>query len=106
MWLHNLWFNYFWSSLKGNGPEALVQTVLYGLIALAVVPPFRHWFERHVKSIHDKLDAHHEEVLRQGERHHVGAMNQAKRHHEEHMAALKGTSPKRGANGRFTKGTP
>lgn len=51
-----LWFNYFWPSLKGNGPEALVQTVVYGLIAIVFVPPIRRWFKAHLESIHAKVD--------------------------------------------------
>jgi hypothetical protein len=58
--LYHLWFSYFVPSFWGNGPEAIAQTVLYGLIALAVIPPFRHWFERHIKSLHEKLDIAHE----------------------------------------------
>src|ERR1035441_3549913 len=100
MWLHHLWFNSFVPSFWGNGPEALGQTVLYGLIALAVIPPFRHWLERHIKSIHDKLDKHHEAILAQNEEHHESAMALAQEHHEAHMAAIKGQKP-RDANGRF-----
>ena len=55
-WLYTLWFGYFWPSLKGNGPEALVQTVVYGLIAYAFVPVFRKFINSHMKSIHRKLD--------------------------------------------------
>jgi hypothetical protein len=72
-WLYNLWYGYLIPSLYGNGPEAIAQTIVYGLIALAIIPPFRHWAERHVESIkqhvtaehnrlHAKLD-HHEELL-------------------------------------------
>jgi hypothetical protein len=68
-WLHDLWFSYFWPSLQGNGPEALVQTVVYGAIALIFIPPVRRWMARHVESIkahvsaehqrlHDRLDEH------------------------------------------------
>ena len=39
----SLWFNYFWPSLKGNGPEALVQTVVYGGIAVLLVPVVRRF---------------------------------------------------------------
>ena len=67
-WLYVLWYGYAWPSLKGNGPEALVQTVVYGAIAYAIVPPFRKWVNGHFKrvqethdSIHAKLDAHHAE---------------------------------------------
>lgn len=55
-WLHSLWFGYGWSSDKGNGPEALQQTLLYGAIAIALVPPIRHWAARHVESIKQHIE--------------------------------------------------
>ena len=73
-WFQNLWINYFWASDKGNGPEALQQTVIYATIAVLLVPPIRHALERfakrHVESIkahaeaenakiHEKIDASH-----------------------------------------------
>jgi len=54
---HHLWFGYFVPSLWGNGPEALVQTVVYGTLALVLVPPVRKWVERHVKAHFDQLHA-------------------------------------------------
>jgi hypothetical protein len=94
--IHHLWFTYFWPSLMGNGPEALAQTVLYGLIALIFIPPFRRWFARHIKSIHEKLDGHHEEMLRQAERHHVAQLKLARENHNAHMQALaKRTQPRK-----------
>ena len=56
--MSNLWFNYFWSSLKGNGPEALVQTVVYGAIAVAIWPPARKAIDRFAKRHADDLKAH------------------------------------------------
>jgi mono/diheme cytochrome c family protein len=91
--VHWTWFHYFVPSLWGNGPEAIAQTVVYGVAAVLFVPPIRRWFGAHIKSIHDKLDGHHEELLRQGERHHVAAMKQAQKHHEEHLAAIAAAKP-------------
>ena len=54
-WLHNLWFA-TWASLHGNGPEALVQTVVYGLIAVAVYPPIRKWAKHEADHLHAKVD--------------------------------------------------
>jgi|ERR1017187_4584081 hypothetical protein len=88
-WIANLWFNYFWPSLKGNGPEAIVQTVVYALIAVIFVPPIRHYVTAHVKSIHEKLELHHEEVLRQAEVHHKQHMDLVKKHHAAVLATLK-----------------
>lgn len=63
--MSNLWFSYFWPSLKGNGPEALVQTVLYAGIAALVWPPARRWFKREYQEVHAKLDhviKHHPDI--------------------------------------------
>ena len=49
-----LWIEYFWSSLKGNGPEALVQTAAYGVIAAVLIPAVRHFLHREF----DKVKAH------------------------------------------------
>jgi hypothetical protein len=61
-WLSNLWFNYFWSSDKGNGPEAIQQTALYAALATVFVPVIRHWAEAHVKAFHEKLDLVHQKM--------------------------------------------
>jgi hypothetical protein len=45
-WLSHLWFGYFWPSLQGNGPEALVQTVAYGAIGLTLIPVVRRWLKK------------------------------------------------------------
>jgi hypothetical protein len=58
-WLSALWFNYFWPSLKGNGPEALIQTVVYGVAAWLFIPPVREWMNNHMKELHKKLDEAH-----------------------------------------------
>jgi hypothetical protein len=103
-WLHVLWYGYYVPSLWGNGPEATVQTVVYGGAAYLLIPPVRQWINNHMKSIHDKLDGHHkaqlaqaqkhhEAILQQNEEHHEEAMKQAQTHHEAHMAALKPKRP-------------
>ena len=102
-WLSSLWFNYFWPSLKGNGPEAAVQTVLYATLAVVLIPPVRHFFKRHFESVHAKLDAHHKERTEQAERHHKAAMALARQHHFEHISALKPAANGRDAHGRFVK---
>jgi hypothetical protein len=53
---YTLWYGYAWPSLKGNGPEALIQTIVYGLIALVFVPPIRKWFKREYDKVHVKVD--------------------------------------------------
>jgi hypothetical protein len=60
-----LYYGYLWPSLKGNGPEAIAQTVLYGAIAVLVVPAARAFITRHVGDLHDKLDhiiLHHPDI--------------------------------------------
>lgn len=64
-WLYTLWFGYFWPSLKGNGPEALCQTVVYGLVAIAVYPPLRRWAKSETDHLHAKLNhviKHHPDI--------------------------------------------
>lgn len=63
--IHTLWFGYFWPSLKGNGPEALIQTAVYGALAYILIPPVRDWFNNHMKSLHEKVDhiiKHHPDI--------------------------------------------
>jgi len=57
-WLHELWFSYFWPSLQGNGPEALVQTIVYGAIAVAIWPPAREAIKRFTQRHANELKAH------------------------------------------------
>ena len=61
-WCHYMWFGYFWPSLKGNGPEAIAQTVVYGVIGYAVYPPFRNWVNRRFSSLHEKHDDLHAKI--------------------------------------------
>jgi hypothetical protein len=70
-WLYHLWYGYLIPSLYGNGPEAIAQTIVYGLIAIAVIPPARHFVERHVDSIkahvsaeHDAMHEHLDHIIR------------------------------------------
>jgi hypothetical protein len=70
-WLPVFWFHYLVPSMWGNGPEAAAQTVLYGIIALILIPPFRKFLGKHIveplkthltaehKKLHDKLDDLH-----------------------------------------------
>jgi predicted lipoprotein len=56
-WLYVLWFNYTWPSLKGNGPEAIVQTIVYAAAATLLIPPVRKWVVEHFKKLHARMDA-------------------------------------------------
>lgn len=107
MWLHHLWFGYFVPSLWGNGPEAVVQTVVYGGAAYLIVPRFRRFVNAHMRGIHLKLNRQHEELMAQAERHHAERMAQAERHQRNLHEHLKNIGikegPRRDANGRFVK---
>lgn len=61
-WLSSLWFNYAWTSDKGNGPEAIQQTIIYALVAVLVIPPVRRWFGRRFHDVHEKIDTVHATV--------------------------------------------
>ena len=63
--MSNLWFGYFWPSLKGNGPEALVQTVVYAAIAVLLWPFIRKEIHKGEEDLHKKLDhlLKHKEIL-------------------------------------------
>ena len=58
--LYILWYGYAWPSLKGNGPEALIQTIAYAAIAVAVYPPLRKWATKEERAmraeLHRKVD--------------------------------------------------
>lgn len=86
----------------GNGPEALQQVVLGAVLLAVFVPPIRHWFERHIKSLHDKLDHQHQERIDQAAHHHKEALALARKNHAEHMVALESKS-NRDSKGRFIK---
>ena len=67
--LYVLWYGYAWPSLKGNGPEALIQTIVYGALAVAIYPPLRKWAtqeERAMRAeLHRKVDHiifHHPDI--------------------------------------------
>ena len=103
-WLHHLWFGYFVPSLWGNGPEAIVQTVVYGLAAVLFIPPVRKFFKRHFEAAKELAERHHEEHLALIAKHHKEAMRKADLHHAEIMTGQT-PPPKNGrdAKGRFTK---
>ena len=92
-WLHVLWYNYGWPSDQGNGPEAVQEIVITAIVASLFIPRVRRWWQRHIKSIHDKLDAHHKEQMEQAQSHHKAALAQAQKHHELHMAAIASAAP-------------
>lgn len=69
-WLHNIWFNYGWSSDKGNGPEALQQTILYAGIAAILIPAVRHFLKREFDKVHHKIESEHDRIAAEHEKFH------------------------------------
>lgn len=61
-WLSNLWFNYAWSSDKGNGPEAIQQTIIYAIAAVVLIPPVRHFIKREFDKVHNSIHLHGKEA--------------------------------------------
>ena len=59
-WLWSLWFNYTYPSLKGNGPEAICQTLVYGVLAVILIPPVRRFVRAEFAKVHTKIDHSHE----------------------------------------------
>lgn len=57
-----LWINYGWSSLKGNGPEAVVQTLVYAAAAVLLIPPVRRFVLAEFHKVHSKIDKGHLEL--------------------------------------------
>jgi hypothetical protein len=53
-WLWVLWFGYCWPSLKGNGPEAVIQTVVYFVLAVVFIPRFRRWLKGEFDRLHNR----------------------------------------------------
>jgi hypothetical protein len=51
-----LWIAYFWSSDKGNGPEALQQALVALILAVIFVPLVRKFIKREFAHIHAKVD--------------------------------------------------
>jgi ABC-type Fe3+ transport system permease subunit len=61
-WLSNLWFNYAWASDKGNGPEAIQQTVVYAAIAAILIPAVRRFLKFEFERLHTKIEKGQDEM--------------------------------------------
>lgn len=64
-WLNYIWISYFWSSDKGNGPEAIQQTLLAVVAAAILIPVVRKAIKRESAHLHAKLDhliKHHPDI--------------------------------------------
>ena len=74
-WAGNLWFNYGWPSDKGNGPEALQQTIVYFTIAAVFVPVVRHFIAREFDKVHHSIHVHGTEIT--AHLHHIASTRMA-----------------------------
>ena len=85
-WAGNLWFNYGWPSDKGNGPEALQQTIVYFTIAAVFVPVVRHFIAREFDKVHHSIHVHGTEIT--AHLHHIAAESGLKKfeHTDEYKA--------------------
>jgi hypothetical protein len=61
-WLDTAWFGYSWPSDKGNGPEALQQTVVYALAAAVFIPVVRHFIAKEFQKVHHSIHIHGTEI--------------------------------------------
>ena len=61
--LYVFWYGYTYPSLKGNGPEALFQTVLYGAIAIAFIPLIRKFLRSELAKANGEVKKIEEELL-------------------------------------------
>lgn len=63
--MHELWFGYFWPSIKGNGPEEIVSLLVIGTASAILVPVVRRWIRGEADKLHQKLDhiiKHHPDI--------------------------------------------
>lgn len=61
-WLHTFWFDYWWSSIKGNAPEDVTSLIIVGILSAILIPAVRHWFEQLEQRIKDHVTAQHDEL--------------------------------------------
>lgn len=64
-WINYIWIQYFWSSDKGNGPEALTQIAIGFVLAALFWPPLRKFLKRKEEALHAKMDhiiKHHPDI--------------------------------------------
>lgn len=54
--MSNLWFGYWWPSIKGNGPEDLTSLAITALIASVLYPPLRKWWKERERAVHAKIE--------------------------------------------------
>jgi hypothetical protein len=52
----NFWFNYWWPSIKGNGPEDMTSLLIVGILTGIFVPRVRRWWIAREQAVHAKLD--------------------------------------------------
>lgn len=68
--IHTLWFNYEVPSLYGNGPEAITELIIVGIISALLIPPIRRWIKSEFHKVHEKIDLGHKEIHERLDRSH------------------------------------
>jgi hypothetical protein len=55
-WLTSQWGMWWWSSDKGNGPEAIQEIIVVGIVTSIFVPRIRRWWIAREQHMHAKID--------------------------------------------------
>lgn len=55
-WLSQLWFDAFWPSLRGNGPEAIIEIAVLALLGKLLWPVIKREVHAGDALLHRKLD--------------------------------------------------
>ena len=87
---HGFAFSWAWYNWITNVTAGVVTFAFASLFWPRARKAYKGYFERHIKSIHDKMDDHHEKLLAQAEGHHEQHMEVLATHH---AAVLKAVTP-------------
>lgn len=49
------WFAYWWPSIRSNGPEAITQVIIGGVVAVALWPMARKFARNEMKRVHSDI---------------------------------------------------
>jgi hypothetical protein len=60
--IYNFWYHYEVPSLYGNGPEAVTELIVVGIVTALLIPPIRKWIQGEFHKVHSKIDAGHAEL--------------------------------------------
>jgi type II secretory pathway pseudopilin PulG len=66
--MSNFYFNWWWPSIKGNGPEDLTSLIIVGIVASILIPRVRRWWKvraEHLAARERELHAKIDHAIRQ-----------------------------------------